>query len=184
MKKYPALLCFVVGLWLSGVPSIAAVDMFLKIEGVPGESTDNTHRDEIDILSWSWGATQSGTMHTGGGGSAGSATFGDISVTKYVDKASPLLMLHCANGNSFPSATLYVRKAGGTPLEYVKIAMTKVMITRVDLAMVASQSVQTEQISLNFESFRYEYVPQKPDGSADAAVRIEWDIPTNTGGTD
>ncbi|HYN78560.1 MAG TPA: type VI secretion system tube protein Hcp, partial [Lamprocystis sp. (in: g-proteobacteria)] len=73
-----------------------AVDMFLKLEGVTGESQDKTHTGEIDVLAWSWGLSQSGTFHTGGGGGAGKVNVQDLSFTKYIDKSSPNLMLYCS----------------------------------------------------------------------------------------
>ena len=111
-----------------------AVDMFLVIQGeIKGETQDDVYKakDGIDVLAWSWGMSQSGTFHTGGGGGAGKANFQDISITKWIDKSSPILQLYCANGDHFPSAELIVRKAGKTPLEYIKIKMTKVLITSI-----------------------------------------------------
>src|SRR5688500_271126 len=99
-----------------------AVDMFLKIEGGPeGESRDKAKGKEIDVLAWSWGVSNSGSAHVGGGMGAGKANVQDISLTKYIDKASPDLMLACCNGKHFTSAILTVRKAGENPLEYLII---------------------------------------------------------------
>src|SRR5258707_2678274 len=105
-----------------------AVDMFLKIDDIKGESKDSKHKDEVDVLAWSWGMSQSGTTHTGGGGGAGKVSVQDISVIKYVDKSSPVLQLACCNGKHFKEALLTVRKAGETPLEYLKITMKEVII--------------------------------------------------------
>src|SRR5690348_6092500 len=98
-----------------------AVDMFLKLDGIKGESLDSKHKDEIQIESFSWGLAQTGTMSAGMGGGAGKVNVHDISVTKYVDKSSPELMLACCNGKHIPSGLLTVRKAGEKPLEYLKI---------------------------------------------------------------
>lgn len=89
-----------------------AIDMFLKIEGVEGESTDKSHKGEIDILSWSWGMSQSGTTHMGSGGGSGKVSVQDLSLTKYVDAATHALMLGCCKGTHFDQAVLVVRKAG------------------------------------------------------------------------
>ena len=86
-----------------------AIDMFLKIEGVEGESTDKSHQGEIDILSWSWGMSQSGTTHMGGGGGSGKVSVQDLSLTKYIDKSSTVLLTHCATGKHIPKAVLTVR---------------------------------------------------------------------------
>ena len=100
-----------------------AVDMFIKLDGIKGESRDAKHKGEIDVLAWSWGLSNSGTMHMGGGGGAGKANVQDISFTKYVDAGSADLQLSCANGKHLKSAKLVVRKAGETPLEYIIIEL-------------------------------------------------------------
>jgi len=76
-----------------------AVDMFLKLEPIKGESQDKAHKDEMDILAWSWGMSQSGTTHMGKGSGSGKANFQDLSVTKYVDSASTDLMKFCTMGS-------------------------------------------------------------------------------------
>src|SRR5580765_4498302 len=104
-----------------------AMDMFLDIKGVKGESRDSKFKEKIDILAWSWGLSNSGTAHVGGGAGAGKVNVQDISVTKYVDSASPKLMLACCSGTHYPEALLTVRKAGGTPVEYIKIKVEEVL---------------------------------------------------------
>src|SRR5215475_6089574 len=101
-----------------------AVDMFMKIAGIAGESKDKSHKGEIDVLAWSWGASQSGTTHEGSGGGAGKANFQDISFTKYIDKGSPALLTRLAKGTHIVDATLVVRKAGDKPLEYLTLKLT------------------------------------------------------------
>src|SRR5712692_11221584 len=96
-----------------------AVDMFIKIGDIKGESVDHAHKEEIDVLSWSWGLSQQGTMHQGGGGGAGKVNVQDLSFTKFVDKASPNLYKFCCSGKHYPEATLTMRKAGDKPLEYL-----------------------------------------------------------------
>jgi type VI secretion system secreted protein Hcp len=90
--------------------------MFLKLDGIKGEAKDSKHKEEIDILSWSWGMSQSGTSAIGGGAGAGKVNVHDISVTKYTDKASAALMMHCATGKHIKNALITVRKAGEKPL--------------------------------------------------------------------
>jgi len=101
-----------------------AVDMFIKIGDIKGESGDSVHGGEIDVLAWSWGMSQSGSMHTGGGGGAGKVNVQDLSITKYLDKASPNLMQFCSSGKHYPEAKLTVRKAGDKAVEYVIINMS------------------------------------------------------------
>lgn len=157
-----------------------AVDMFLDIEGeIGGESQDAAHKGEIDILAWSWGLSQAGSFHAGGGGGAGKANFQDISCTKWIDKSSPILMLYCANGDHFKSAKLTVRKAGKKPLEYLVITMTDVLVTSISTGGSGGEDKLTENVSLNFRTVKVEYKEQKPDGSGDAAKTFAWDIAAN-----
>ena len=156
-----------------------AVDMFLKLDDIKGESVDSKHKDEMDVLSWSWGMSQSGTTHQGGGGGAGKVSVNDLSITKYVDKASANLQLSCCNGKHFKEALLTVRKAGENPLEYLKITMKEVLIASVSTGGSGGEDRLTENVTLNFAEFKTEYTPQKPDGSGDAAVEAGWNIAEN-----
>lgn len=156
-----------------------AVDMFIKITDVKGEAQDHKHKDEIDVLSWSWGASQSGTTHTGGGGGAGKASFQDISITKWLDKSSPLLLQLCATGKHIKECLLTVRKAGDKPLEYHKITMNDCLISSYSTGGSGGEDRLTENISINFASFKVVYTTQKPDGTAGGEVPFSYDIAKN-----
>lgn len=158
----------------------AAVDMFLKIEGVEGESKDADHNKEIDVLAWSWGMSNSSTTHLGGSGGAGKANFQDLSFTKYVDKTTPILYQRIANGQHFTKATLTVRKAGSHPVEYIIITMDTVLVTSASNGGSGGEDRLTENITLNFASYCFRYTPQKDDGSPDAKVETCFDIAANT----
>lgn len=158
-----------------------AVDMFLALKGeISGEAQDEKHKGEIDVLAWSWGMSQSGSFHVGGGGGAGKANFQDISITKWIDTASPILMLYCANGDHFDKARLTVRKAGKKPLEYLIIEMDKVMVTSVSTGGSGGEDRLTENVSLNFAKVEVKYKEQKPDGSGGPEKIFKWDIAGNT----
>lgn len=154
-----------------------AVDMFMKIGDIKGESIDDKHKDEIDVLSWSWGLSQGGSMHGAGGG--GKVSVQDVSFTKWVDKASPILMKMCCNGKVYPEALLTVRKAGENALEYIKIKMEGVQISAVSTGGGGGSDEMTENVALNFAKVSVDYTPQKPDGSGDAAIKMGWDIAGN-----
>ena len=156
-----------------------AVDMFMKIDDIKGESVDASHKDAIDVLSWSWGMSQTGTTHTGSGGGAGKVNVQDLSFTKYVDKATPNLMKMCCNGKHFKKATLIVRKAGGKALEYIKLELTDGIISSVSAGGSHGEERLTENVTLNFSHFKYDYTPQKADGSGDAAIPAQWNIAKN-----
>lgn len=161
-----------------------AVDMFLTIEGeIAGETKDDKFKDEgggaMDVLAWSWGMSQAGSFHAGGGGGAGKANFQDISVTKWVDKASPILMLYCANGDHFEKAEITVRKAGKTPLEYLKIKMNKVLITSVSTGGSGGEDRLTENVTLNFAEVEVYYVEQTDEGGEGDKPEFKWSIRAN-----
>jgi len=157
-----------------------AVDVFLKLGTIKGESKDSAHPGEIDILSWSWGIAQTGTMGQGGGGGAGKANFSDLSIMHALDKASPVLMASCANGEHITEGTLVARKAGKGQQEYLILKMTDVLITSVSPS--GSSEEPTESVSLQFGKVDLEYKPQKPDGSLDAGLHFKYDITGNKEG--
>ena len=154
-----------------------AIDMFLKLDDIKGESQDDKHKDEIDVLAWSWGMSRTGTLQSGGG--AGKVSVNDISITKYLDKASPSTMLSCCNGKHYKQAMLTVRKAGERPLEYLKLTMKEVIISSVTAGGSGGEDSLTENVALNFGEYKIEYTPQKPDGSPDAVVQAGWNIRKN-----
>jgi type VI secretion system secreted protein Hcp len=155
--------------------------MFMKIDDVGGESNDKTHKGVIDVLAWSWGISNSGTTHQGGGGGAGKANVQDLSFTKYCDSSSHALMMAATNGHHFKKAHLVVRKAGGkgAPIEYIKIEMDEVLITSVSAGGSGGEDRLTENVTLNFAKVKYEYTPQKPDGTPGKTMEMVYDIAAN-----
>ncbi len=157
-----------------------AVDVFLKLGDIKGESKDATHKGEIDVLSWSWGVSQTGTMGVGGGGGAGKANFNDLSIMHAVDKASAVLMAKCATGEHIKEATLVSRKAGKGQQEYLIVKMSDILITSVQPS--GSSEHPMESVSMNFAKIDFEYKPQKEDGTLDAGVHFKYDIKANKEG--
>ena len=151
--------------------ALAAVDMFLKITDVQGESKDAVHKDEIDVLAWSWGAS-SGNAKTAKG-ALPDACIQDLSVTKYIDAASPQLILNAAIGTVAKEAVLTVRKAGEKPLEYLVLKMSDVMVTSYSTGGSGGEDRLTENVTLSFESMKGEYRRQKPDGTPDKPIPFE-----------
>ena len=156
-----------------------AVDMFMKIGDLTGESKDKTHKESIDVLAWSWGMSNSGSAHMGGGAGAGKVSVQDLSFTKYIDKCSTNLVMACCTGKHYPEAKLTVRKAGDTPLEYLLITLKEVMVTAVSTGESGGEDRLTENVTLNFASFVTEYKPQKADGTGDASVFAKYNIAEN-----
>jgi len=156
---------------------MAAVDYFLKIDGIPGESNDSKHKSEIEIESWSWGAAQSGTASHGGGMGAGRVNMQDFQFTMRVNKASPKLMLACAQGDHIKNAILTCRKAGKEQQEYLKVTFSDLLVSSFQTGGSGpSEVVPVDQISLNFTKIEFEYKEQKPDGTLGGAVKAFYDM--------
>ena len=156
-----------------------AVDIFLDLEGIKGESKDTKHKDTIDVLSWSWGLSQSGSAHLGGGAGSGKVQVQDLNFTHYIDKASPILMKNCCDGKHIKKAKLIVRKAGEKPLEYMTIELEDMLVSHVSTGGSHGEDRLTENVTLNFSKVKVKYKEQKPDGSGGADVEFGWDIPAN-----
>jgi type VI secretion system secreted protein Hcp len=156
-----------------------AVDYFLKIDGVPGESADAKHKGEIQLESFSWGETNASGVVMGGGGGAGKVQMQDLVVTMLVSKASPKLMLGCATGKHYKEAVLTVRKAGKSQQEYLVFKFTDVMVTSYQTGGSAQSDLLVDQASLGFSTIQMDYRPQKADGSLDVAVKAGWDLKQN-----
>jgi len=155
---------------------MAQADMFLKLTNIKGESADAKHPNEIEVLSWSFGASQSGSAHTGTGSGTGKVNIQDLTITHYVDTASTDLLKHLTNGKHIDEGMLVVRKAGGTHLEYLKIKMTQVLVTHISNGGGAGQDRVTENVTLNFRKFTQTYTPQDAKGSAKPSSEFTWDI--------
>ena len=155
-----------------------AVDMFLKLDGIKGESGDHKHKDESHIESFSWGMSQGGGHATGGGGGTGKVHVHDISITKFVDKSTPALMLACCGGKHIPNGLITVRKAGEKPVEYLKIKLVDILISGVQEAGHGSDLL-TENVTLNFAKFHLEYTEQAPDGTGKPGGEMGWDVKAN-----
>jgi type VI secretion system secreted protein Hcp len=155
-----------------------ASDIFAKIGDIKGETLDDKHKDEIEVLSWSWGVTNAGEMRGGSGGGEGKANFHDFSFTHSIDRASPVLMQACATGVHIKEATITHRKAGKGQQEFLIFKMNDVIVTSVTQADSA-EGVHAESVSLAFAKVDLQYKPQKADGSLGAAVHFKYDIKAN-----
>jgi type VI secretion system secreted protein Hcp len=158
-----------------------ATDIFAKIGDIKGESLDDKHKGEVEVLSWSWGVAQTGSMAHGSGGGTGKANFSDLHITHYIDKASPVLMKACATGEHIKEATLTARKAGKGQQEYLIIKMNDIIITSVQPSGSGGEA-GVESVTLQCSKVDMEYKPQKADGSLDAGLHFKYDIKLNKEG--
>lgn len=155
-----------------------AAGIFAKLGDIKGESLDSKHKDEVEVLSWSWGVSNAGTFRAGSGAGTGKATFDDFNFTHFIDKASPLLLKACASGQHLKEAIITVRKAGKSSQEYLIIKMSDVIITSV-APSGAADAATAEHVALRFAKVDLEYKPQKADGSLAAGLRFKWDVKAN-----
>ena len=159
---------------------MATTDFFLKIDTIEGESTDGKHKGEIDLESWSWGATQSGGSAYGGGGGAGKVSMQDFHFTMKVNKATPKLILACASGQHIKEAILTCRKAGGKQEEYLKYTFNDLLISSYQTGgSGGSDVVPTEQISFNYSKMKVEYKAQDEKGGLGGVIAAGWDLKKN-----
>ncbi len=154
-----------------------AEQLFAKIGDIKGESTDDKHKDEIQVLSWSWSLANVPGPTSGAGGGSGKAAFGSFVFTHRIDRASPQLLLACATGKHFAVATLSVRKAGSQQADYLVIRLYDALIANVSLG---SSDSSMETVSLSCSRVDFEYKPQKADGSFDAGVHFKFDTKTSS----
>lgn len=168
--------------------SAEAGSMFLKIDTIPGESTDENHKEWIEVLSMGWGATQSGTTHVGGGGGAGKVNVQDMNFIKDVDRSSPKLFLAVANGQSISSAQFHFTSnfkdgSGGTEqLPLLDFKFSQALVTSYSISADSSGDKPTESFSINFAKVEYKYQEADKTGKAGGKVEVNWDIAENTGG--
>jgi type VI secretion system secreted protein Hcp len=153
-----------------------AADIFAKIGDIKGESIDDKHKDEVEVLSWSWGVSHADSGGPGSGGGAGKAAFNDFNFTHHIDKASPVLMRACATGQHIKEATITARKAGKGQQEFLIIKMSDVIVTSVIPGGSGEPAATGENVALRFSKVALEYKAQKPDGSLEPGVHFKFDI--------
>lgn len=159
---------------------MAQVDYFLKIEGIEGESEDSKHKKDVEVLSFSWGANNSGSMGHGTGGGTGKVMMQDLHFTFRQCCASPKLGEYVCTGKHIPKATLVCRKAGGDePLEYLKLTLSDLVVSSYQMGGSQGDVLPIDQCSLNFTKIEHEYKPQTSGGTGSGQVKFGWDVKQN-----
>ena len=156
-----------------------AIDMFLKIEGVSGESKDTNHKDWTDLVSFDWGADQSGSMSSGGGGGAGKVNFNDLKVVCAIDKAAPTILKNCAVGQHISKVEVSVCKAGGTQIEYSRTTLEDVLVTSVKFIGAQDSDVLKIRYAFQAAKVKTQYWEQSDKGSKGAEVQMAFNIKEN-----
>jgi len=150
------------------------VDYFLKVDGIPGESRDSKHKDEIELVSFSWGLAEPSRAP---GGGVARPQFNDFRFTMRVTKASPQLFLATATGKHLKEATLSVRRASKDQLEYLKIKLGDVLVT--SYQQTGTEEVEHELVSFAFDRIALEYTQATPQGRPGGSFKAGWDLTRN-----
>ena len=156
-----------------------ASDVFLKVDGIKGESTDAYHQDEIELHGWNWGAAEVFIVSGGGGTVGGKPKFTDLVVTKHVDKASPKLLRACLKVTHIPNIVLTQRRAGAGKLNFLVITLKDALVTSLNDVETDAAPNPMETVQFAFAKIIYEFIPQKPNGQPDTPVTLRWDVKTN-----
>ena len=162
-----------------------ASDMFLEIQDIPGESTDDKHKNWIEILSFSGGVTQAvaGAASTGGARSAQRCDHSDFSFMKTLDKATPKLALACSVGTHIPKVVLELCRATGDKQLYYKLTMTDVLVTSAQVSGSSGGDIPMESVSMNYAKIEWEYTEtDHKTGKKGGTTKTHWDLATNKGG--
>ena len=167
-------------------------EIFIKLEGILGESTDANHKDWIEAISFNWGMTMPVSTSSGSGASSARVQVGNLNFTHNLDKASPKLMSSCATGQHIRTATLEVYSRGEHPVRFYQLSLSDIVVNKVFLtgnsqagdestAQLLALASPLEEVSLTFAKIEWSYWPRNPDGSANAAVKGSYDTKTNKG---
>ncbi len=172
-----ALLCLTA---FAAVPAHAATDYFLELDGIEGESTEAGHKNEIEILSYSWGLSAATAGGAGGGlAGVGKVQFQDFHFVAHTSKASPPIIQNAASGKHIKKAVLHVAKGGDRPQDFLVITLEDCFVTSYQNSGNDGSGAPLDQFSLNYAKISFDYKPQKADGSLDRAVHAGWDLKAN-----
>jgi type VI secretion system secreted protein Hcp len=159
-----------------------AIDVYLQIDGIKGESTDDKHKDWIECTSVNWGVKQprSATASTGGGHTAERCEHDEVVFTKLADLASPILLQTCSAGKTIPKAKLEFMRADGQGdrIKYFEIELENVLIGAIKPAVDEGSIIQ-ETVGLKFSKIKWKYTQQKVTGGAGGNTSGGWDLATN-----
>lgn len=165
-----------------------AFDAFLKIDGIDGESTDDQHKDWIELLNFDHGVDQptSGSVSSGGSRSSQRVNHASFKITKAIDKATPKILLSCCNGTHIPNITLEICRSGGDKMKYYEVILEDVMIDSAKMVGNAKGAdaapLPVEEVSFNYGKIKWTYTQtDHMTGKASGDVAAEWDLHANKG---
>ncbi len=157
---------------------MSEIRYFLKIDGIDGESQDNRHPNEIELETWSWGESQA-SLASGRGGGVGKVTFEDLQVTMRTSKASPKVLIAVASGIHIRSAILTAHQGCEAGVEFLQITLSDLLVSSFHTSAALEDGLPRDRVTFNFSKIEYAYIPQNPDGSLGASIKVGWDVKSN-----
>jgi type VI secretion system secreted protein Hcp len=154
-----------------------AVDYFLKLDGIQGESADENHKNEIQIMSWSWGASQVSSVAGTGGSGAGKADLSDFSIMTYFDKATPKLFKSICQGDHIKTGTMTAVKSGAQGKPYLKVDFTELFVSGLQIS--GSSEVPTVSLSFTYNTIKIDYSVQDEKGVLTSTGPVEYNLKAN-----
>ena len=154
-----------------------AVDYFWKLDGIQGESVDSNHKNEIHIMSFSWGASQVTTVAGTGGSGAGKADLADFSIMKYLDKASAPLFKALVSGTHIKTGSLAAVKAGAGGKPFLKVDFKELFVTSIQHS--ATNEIPTESVSFSYNEIKVEYSQQNDQGIVTTTGAVTYNVKEN-----
>lgn len=163
---------------LAAKESQTALDAFVKIDGIDGESQDSKHKGEIEIYRWSGKVENRGSAAVGGGSGSGRSIHQGFKFVKLFDKASPKLLQACASGEHLKKVVFTVRKAGGDQKEYLTYTFSDVLVSEYRQFPWgdAKTGLPQDGFQLHYGKLEVEYKEQKQDGTLGGSVKGTWDV--------
>lgn len=157
-----------------------AFDAFLQLTGADGESKDSALSGQIQLQSFSFGASNTGSASHGTGMGTGKSQMQDFSFIPTMDKATPKLFLFCANGKHIDKGVLSVQKSGGDKMVFYKTTFSDILVSSFTCSGGGGDDLPHVSVTFNFTKIEMEYTPQNQDGSKGGAVLAGWDVKANT----
>ncbi|PPD44426.1 MAG: type VI secretion system tube protein Hcp [Methylocystis sp.] len=154
-----------------------ALDIFLKLGDIKGESTDAGHGGEIDVLSWDWGVEQGvAAIAGGGGGTAGKPKLRNLRFAHHIDAASPFLMQACASGKHPKDAVMTVRRPGAQGIDVIAVRLSGVTVASVNAEVNGANGELFETVTLSFSKINFDYTPTTKEGDAGAPLPFAFSV--------
>ncbi|MGH9590229.1 MAG: Hcp family type VI secretion system effector [Terracidiphilus sp.] len=156
-----------------------AVDYFLKLDGIDGESQDDKHKNWIQLLSWSWGGSQTSSVSGTGGSGAGKVNLQDISITTHLDKATPKLFKSMCTGTHTPTGHIECVKAGADSKPYLKIDLKEVFVSSLQTGGSSGEEVPIVSLSFTYNEIKIDYYQQDEKGNVASTGATGWNVKQN-----